>query len=193
MGAPLDDLISVGATTFTNLDDAGNVRSGGEGDSCLQPGVRPPDGFPTVVIEAGYTQSWNSLRQKARWWFTVSHFDVKIVILVKFEHGTQRITIEKWKAVEAVHRPGMRTRAQANAPAQTAQCIQIIHITCCPGHNHANPASYDVTGPLHLEFVDVYLRQPIKNPGQHVHEGDIVIDIAQLQAYAVQCFRVMAN
>ncbi len=111
MGAPLEDLVSVGATTFTNLDDAGDVRSWGEGDSCLQPGVRPPNGFPTVVIEAGYTKSWNSLQHKATWWFAASHFDVKIVILAKFDHG--RITIKKWKAVEAVllPQPGMRTQA----------------------------------------------------------------------------------
>jgi hypothetical protein len=181
MGAPLWDLLSVGATTFTNFDDAGGVRSWGEGDSCLQPCVRQPNGFPTVVIEAGYTRSWNSLQQKARWWFAASHFDVKIVILVKFDHG--RITIEKWKAVEAVLQPGtLRTQAQANVPAQ-ATCIQSIHITC-PGNDSANPASYDVTAPLCLKFVDVYLRQPIEDPGQHVHEGDIVIDIVQLQSYA---------
>ncbi|KAF8352110.1 hypothetical protein F5887DRAFT_1068466 [Amanita rubescens] len=179
------ELLPVGATTFTNLDDAGGVRSRGEGDSCLQPRVRPPDGFPTVVIEAGYTQSWNSLQEKARWWFEASHFDVKIVIFAKFEsHDHGRITIEKWKAVEAVLWPGVRTWAQANAPAQAAACVQTIHITR-PGNNPANPASYDVTAPLCLEFVDVFLRQPIE--GQH--EGNIVVGIAELQAYAVAFWR----
>jgi len=184
MGTSLWDLLSVGATTFTNLD-AGVVRSWGEGDSCLLPLARQPDGFPTLVIEAGFTRSWDSLQQKARWWFATSRFDVKIVILVKFDRG--RITIEKWKAVEAVPRPGMRTQAQANAPPQ-ATCVQSIHITR-PGNDPASPASYTVTAPLHLEFVDVYLRQPVEDPGQHVHEGDIVIDIAQLQSYALTLWR----
>ncbi|KAF8333890.1 hypothetical protein F5887DRAFT_1139500 [Amanita rubescens] len=179
MGTSLWDLLSVGATTFTNLDDAGVVRSRGEGDSCLLPLARQPDGFPTVVIEAGFTRSWHSLQQKARWWFATSHFDVKIVILVKFDRGRITIENEKWKAVEAVPRPGMRTWAQA----PQATCIQSIHITR-PGNDPANPASYTVTAPLHLEFVDVYLRQPVEDPSQHVHEGDIVIDIAQLQSYA---------
>ena len=179
MGISVWELQGGGATTFTNLDDAGDVRSQGEGDSCLQPRVRLPNGFPTVVIEAGYTKSWNSLQEKARWWFAASHFDVKIVILAKFDHG--RITIEKWKAVKGLLQPGVRTWAQANAPVQAA-CIQTIHITCL-GNDSADPASYDVTAPLCLEFVDVFLRQPV---GQH--EGDIVIDIAELQAYAVACW-----
>ena len=182
MGVPREVLLSVGATTFTDLNDAGHVRSRGEGDSCLRPFVRLPNGFPTVVIEAGYTKSWNSLQQKARWWFATSHFDVKIVILAKFDRlRGGRITIEKWKAVEAALQPGPRTRARVNAPAQTAQCIQSIYITCLdPGNNPAERASYAVTAPLRLEFVDVHLRQPIGEL-----EGDIIIDIADLQAYAV--------
>ncbi|KAF8316268.1 hypothetical protein F5887DRAFT_906941, partial [Amanita rubescens] len=182
MGVPRGELLSTRATTFTNLDDAGGVRSQGEGDSSLCPRVcLRPNGFPTVVIEAGYTKSWDSLRQKARWWFAASHFDVKIVILAKFDPSSRggRITIEKWKAVEAVLRPGVRTWAQANVPAQ-ATCIQSIHITCrALGNDLEDPASYDVTDSLCLEFVDVYLRQPT---GQL--EGDSVIDIEELQAYA---------
>jgi hypothetical protein len=182
MGVPRRELQSVGATTFTNHDDAGGVRSWGEGDSCLRPHERlQANGFPTVVIEAGYTKSWDSLRQKARWWFAASHFNVKTVILAKFDQSRGgRITIEKWKAVEAVLQPGVGTQAQANTPAQAA-CIQSIHITHhALGNNPADPASYDVTAPLCLEFVDVYLRQP---EGQL--EGDIVIDVEELKDYAV--------
>lgn len=187
MGLPRVELLGAGATAFSNLDAAGNVRSQGEGDSSLRPHVRLPNGFPTVVIEAGYTQSWDSLRQKARWWFTASDFDVKIVILTKFERPRGgrggRIIIEKWKAVEAGPLPGPRTWAQANAPlAPQATCIDTIHITHhAPDNDIADPASYNITGPLHLEFFDVYLRQPIEG----LPEGDIIIDIAELQNYGV--------
>ncbi|KAF8343369.1 hypothetical protein F5887DRAFT_973608 [Amanita rubescens] len=162
MGVPRRDLQSVGSGTFTNHDDTGNVS-----------GRMPTNGFPTVVIEAGYTQSWDELRQKGRWWFAASHFDVKIVILAKFDRSRGgRITIEKWKAVQVL-RPGVRTRLEA-------ACIQSIHITRrALANNPADPESYDVTAPLRIEFVDVYLRQPV--PGQ---EGDIVIDVGELQKYA---------
>ncbi|KAF8341764.1 hypothetical protein F5887DRAFT_919099 [Amanita rubescens] len=146
MGVPRGELLSTRATTFTNLDDAG------------------------VVIEAGYTKSWDSLRQKARWWFAASHFDVKIVILAKFDPSSRggRITIEKWKAVEAVLRPGVRTWAQANVPAQ-ATCIQSIHITCrALGNDLEDPASYDMF---------TFDNQP-------ANLKDSVIDIEELQAYA---------
>ena len=181
MGVPLRDLQSVGAGTFTNHDD-GDVRSWGEGDSCLRPhGRLLVNGFPTVVIEAGYTQSLGSLQQKARWWFAASHFNVKIVILAKvYQSRGGRITIEKWKAVP---------QAQANAPAQLeAACVQSIHITYhALANNPADPALYDVTAALHLEFVDVYLRQPVG------HEGDIVIDVEELQTYAVDFWLTMGN
>ena len=56
-----------------------------------------------------------------------------------------------------------------NAQAQ-ATCVQSIYITCqAPGNDPADPESYHITAPLHLEFVDVYLRQP------NEAEGDIVI------------------
>ena len=188
MGMPRWQLRSVGSATHTNLDDAGGVRSWGEGDSCLKPHVRPPNCFPTVVIEVSYSQTWPSLRAKARWWFTASHFDVKIVILAKSDHHNGIIIIEKWRAVEAALQPGVRTQAQANAPAWQPACDQRIHITRIGNGNPTDPASYHVTDPLCLKFEDVFLRQPV---GQL--EGDIVIDIAELQAYAVTFWLANVN
>ena len=183
MGLQPEELSSIGAEAFAHLDGAGHVMSQGEGDSCLQPLVRLQGGFPTVVIEAGYMQSWDSLQQKARWWFAASNFDVKIVILTKVDQsGGWRITIEKWKAVEAALQPGVGTQAQENAPAQPA-CVQCIHITHAHGDDPANPESYHVTAPLNLEFVDVYLQQPIEG------QGDIVLSIVELQHYAVAVWR----
>jgi hypothetical protein len=79
----------------------------------------------------------------------------------------------------------VRTQAQVNAQAQAqleAACIQTIYITLhANGNDPADPGSYNVTAPLRFEFIDVYLRQPIEG----VNEGDIVIDIAELPAFAV--------
>ena len=72
--------------------------------------------------------------RKTRWWFAASHFDIKIVILAKFDHG--RITIEN--LVEGW--------SENMGTSKTAQ-IQIIHITHL-GHDTADPESYDVTVPL---------------------------------------------
>lgn len=79
------ELVGLGATEYKQLDPSGAPRTTGEGDSVLKPISKRPSGkdFPTLVIEAGYTQTWLSLRTKARWWFEHSKYDVKIVLLAK--------------------------------------------------------------------------------------------------------------
>ncbi|KAK3945269.1 hypothetical protein QBC46DRAFT_403480 [Diplogelasinospora grovesii] len=76
------DWESTGSATFYKAGGG----SAGEGDSSRKPGSeRPsPTGWPTLVIEAGYPQSMRKLRQKARWWFEASNFDVKIVLPSSF-------------------------------------------------------------------------------------------------------------
>jgi hypothetical protein len=169
------DFTSVGSSTYTELDADNQVMSGGEGDSCRIPSSREhADDFPTLVIEAGYTQSWSSLKDKARWWFRASRYDVKIILLVKMNRSSGQIIIEKWKGMPAP-RPGATTWSQAQQLLPTR--VDSIRITQVPG---TNPATYNVTGPLRLEFVDLFLRQPVEARG----EDDVVLSIEDLQEYA---------
>ncbi|KAF8742516.1 hypothetical protein AX14_003915 [Amanita brunnescens Koide BX004] len=171
----LRDFKRVGSTTYSEMDADGQMMSRGEGDSCRVPSSREHAGdFPTLVIEAGYTQSWPSLIDKANWWFKASRYDVKIVLLVKMNQRAGRIDIEKWKGVP-VPQPGATTRSRTQPKALQPTRVDSIRITRVPG---TNPAVYNVTGPLQLEFVDLFLRQPLD--GEH----DVVLDIADLQRYA---------
>jgi hypothetical protein len=56
-------------------DINGNIISSGEGDSCRKPeSMRPcKDQYPTLVIEAGWSQTLQNLQEKARWWFDESN------------------------------------------------------------------------------------------------------------------------
>jgi hypothetical protein len=183
----------VGSTTFEEKDANGNITSGGEGDSSRKPrSVRKgEDQYPTLVIEAGWTQTLPKLREKARWWFTKSRGDVKIVLLVKSSPGSNNITIEKWKIVQAPPRHGATT-TRAAASMQAPQCVHTIKISQAAGIGNAdpnrfNPGSYVVTGgPLRLEFADVFLRQPIP-PG----ERDLVLDDTILREYAAYFWEAM--
>jgi len=183
---------SVGSSTFQDKDADGNVTSEGEGDSSRKPSSMRTDKhqYPTLVIEAGWTQTLEKLRQKAEWWFAKSGGDVKIVLLVKSSPRSNHIRIEKWKLAPPVSRRGATTTRAA--AAMTSQCIHVVEIARANGINDAHPnrfdpASYVVAGgPLQLEFIDIFLRQPIPP-----REGDLILDDATLQIYAADFWKLM--
>ncbi|KAL7625805.1 hypothetical protein AAE478_005028 [Parahypoxylon ruwenzoriense] len=163
---------SIGATAL-----GVGYPGGSEGEADSSGGPNPPrngpEAWPTLVIEAGYSQSRNLLRAKMRWWFSTSNHDVKIVILATFDRNQREILLEKWHE-EAASRPGATTTRSAGILQPGSQ--QIIAITQDP---NTNPVSYNVArGALVLEFRLLFLRDP--GPG----EGDFVFNIPDLQFYA---------
>jgi len=185
------EFFPIGSTTYKDKDANGNIVLEGEGDSCRKPASRlNEDDYPTLVIEAGWSQTLKELQEKARWWFDKSKGDVKIVLLVKSSLGSNHIRIEKWKLAPATSRQGATTTRAATA--MTPQCVHVVEIARAAGINNGHPnqfdpASYVVTsGPLQLEFIDIFLRQPIP-PG----ERDLVLSNTILQEYAADLWRAM--
>ena len=169
------------ATLRTTLGHPGGDSGG---DSTFGPRPKRSGGrdWPTLVIEAGHSQTLEGLRRDMRWWFGASDHQVKIVLLAKFNHDQREIILEKWVEVPALARQGaMTTRAAARFDQR---CSQVITITQTPNitdtdPNRLNPTSDTVTrGALRLEFDRLFLRQP----GQG--ERDVMIDVPQLQMYA---------
>ncbi|EPE02352.1 dead deah box dna helicase [Ophiostoma piceae UAMH 11346] len=76
---------SNGATRYPSDLPPDSSASRGEGDSNGGPSPERDgnDSWPTIVFEAGFSQSLESLRMKMRFWFTQSNHDIKIVILAK--------------------------------------------------------------------------------------------------------------
>ena len=74
----------------------------------------------------------------------------------------------------------------------TPQCVHVVEIAPAAGINNGHPnqfdpASYVVTGgPLRLEFIDIFLRQPIP-PG----ERDLILGNTTLQEYAADFWGAM--
>ena len=166
---------SIGSTTFRPQGHPGG--DGGEGDSSggPKPARNYKGAWPTLVIEAGDSESLSALRDDMRWWFSASDHQVNIVLLTKFDRPNQRIIIERWEE-ELQTRKGATTTRQSAANPVTPILQQSITIT---QNTATNPVSYHVTsGALVLSFRLLFLR----NPGPQ--EEDFVISIAELQAYA---------
>ncbi|CAG9941319.1 unnamed protein product [Clonostachys rosea f. rosea IK726] len=143
----------------------------GEGDSSghpIQPGVRSWRDWPTLVVEAGCSQSLQHLRDDMGWWFKESNHQVKIVLLIKFHPGPlEEITIEQWR-----ERPIGSSSVQLELTCQ--QVVNIARNSATA--NRTLPLSYTVTGgALELRFPDLFLRDPGEG------EGDIVIEVERLQ------------
>lgn len=164
----------IGSTTFRPQGHPGG--DGGEGDSCggPKPARNHPVAWPTLVIEAGDSESLTALRDDMRWWFTASDHQVKIVLLSKFNHQRQQIIIERWEE-ESQTRPGATTTRRAAAFGAVQPVLrQSITIK----RNPATDSYQVVRGALVLSFRLLFLREP--GP----QEGDVIISIADLQAYA---------
>lgn len=167
--------ISIGSTTFRSQGHPGG--DGGEGDSSGGPiPARHYDGaWPTLVIEAGVSEPLNELHMDMRWWFAASAHQVKIVLLTKFDRSNRCIIIERWEEDVAQPRLGATmTRMTAAAGAFQPVLRQRITIT-----RDVATDSFNVDrSALVLSFQLLFLRGPGPT------EGNIVISVADLQAYA---------
>ncbi|KAI1773125.1 hypothetical protein F4818DRAFT_423331 [Hypoxylon cercidicola] len=161
------------ATTFR----AGRDRGEGDSTGGPIPQRRHHDQWPTLVIEAGASESLAQLRLDMQWWFAASNHEVKIVLLAKLDAGRRIITLEKWEEGPVAPRPGATTPRQAAALRPILQQTSTIH----RNEEATNSISYDVTrGALVLEFGLLFLRSPREEEG----EGDIIISASDLEWYA---------
>jgi hypothetical protein len=161
-----------GATTFRPSPPYHS--DGGEGDSTGGPEFPDPeDGdWPSLVVEAGYSQSLESLTADMRWWFSTSNHRVKIVLLVKLQVSRGTIMLEKWLEVPEPSRRGATT-TRGSVQSMRPHCNQTITITRAPSitdsvPNRRNPSSYNVTsGALHI-LMATATRTPYQD---HRHHG----------------------
>ncbi|KAK3364020.1 hypothetical protein B0T25DRAFT_529010 [Lasiosphaeria hispida] len=139
-----NNCVSVGSATYKGI---GTQQK--EGDSGIRPDPPRSAGnqFPTLVIEAGNSESLPQLHKEKDWWFDNSPPDqpeggVRIVLVVKVYRLTKRIVVEQW------HR-------YSQSPSAT------VLIT---PHPHKPFSLYDSShwvvqgAPMVIPFEDVFLR-----------------------------------
>ena len=140
MGISLYELLDVGGTTYQGH----SVKK--EPDTAFRPTAFRPNGadWPTIVFEAGVSQSLRQLRNGAKWWLSNSGGQVQIVLIFSVQEGSRTVQIEKWET-----RPtNGRTTRSNHPPAQVPTQIQQIVID----PNNVNGA------PLILHFHLIFLR-----------------------------------
>jgi hypothetical protein len=169
-----NDWVPIGSST---VRAQGGEPGAGEGDSTNGPRARiGRDRWPTLVIEAGFSETLSELQADMRWWFAASEHQVKIVLLAKFNHETQlqSIILEKW--VETFPPRRVVTRSSSPQPMLS----QTITIERAPENTATQtPARYVVTsGALRLEFRLLFLRDPREG------ESDVIINVQDLERYA---------
>ncbi|KAK0617952.1 hypothetical protein B0T17DRAFT_536341 [Bombardia bombarda] len=151
-------------------------RSSKEGDSSggPKPQRAGKGAWPTLVIEAGFSQTLGQLHLTMKRWFSMSNHEVKIVLLAKYDNTRSVIILEKWEEEIAVRPGATTTRHSLQHPTPVLR--QSITIT---QNTTTNPTSYNVTsGALVLSFRLLFLRDP--NHG----EGDFVFSVQELEEYA---------
>jgi hypothetical protein len=172
MGLARRSMWSCGGTTYTGF------ASSKEGDSTYKPKwCRAGKGnWPTLVFEAGVSETLARLRTDAEWWLTNSRGEVKIAIVISIKPAQKSLWIEKW-CLQPRTPAAPVTGANALVPTKIQE-LTIIQNPPIPTPL-GNIATYAVTGaPLILEFEKLLLRAPV------LPEGDVIFTAADLQAWA---------
>jgi len=134
--------------------------------------------WPTLVIETGVPQSTPRLREHAKWWFTNSKGDVRIVLIIIVSHI--KVRLEKWQlAPPGFPRPLTRECLDSLRlhPAQVPLMQQVATTQQPYSAQEIEVTSRGVVGaPLVLPFSAVY-DEPA-GPG----EGDIFIGAQELSS-----------
>lgn len=181
--AIFEQVLRMGLTRRDFVPSAGARMQGRvsseEGDSSFKPlPARQRRGaFPTIVIEAGLSQSRQSLRTMAMWRVSNSNGDVKIVIIISIYERTKRLVFEKWCDLPGTINVATR---HPRGPGDSPGLVQTVTVSHIPNTPVNLLTSYNVVGQnLILEFDKVFLRQPV---GQ---EGDITFGVPELQEFAM--------
>jgi hypothetical protein len=149
-----------------------------EGDSTYKPKWcrAGKDNWPTLVFEAGLSETLANVRTDAEWWLTNSRGEVKIAIVISIKPAQKSLWIEKWcLQPRRPAAPVIRANDLVPTKIQELTIIQNPHIPPPRG----TISTYLVTGaPLILEFDKLLLRAPV------LPEGDVIFTAADLQAWA---------
>jgi len=173
------DWSPIGSTTFRAQRHPGG--DGGEGDSSGGPeqGRGLEGSWPTLVIEAGDSESLSALQDDMRWWFSASNHDVKIILLAKFDRRNQKLILQRWEEERATRQGATNTRQSTSGNTLRPVLRQRIDIT----RDIATDSYHVTSGALVLSFRLLFLRDP--GP----QEGDYVISIQELEVYARTVWR----
>ncbi|CDM38367.1 unnamed protein product [Penicillium roqueforti FM164] len=114
--------------------------------------------WPTVVVEAGWSETLKKLKEDASFWFHESNQQVQVMLTIRTtERGT--ITIEKW-AVEG----------------NSVKSVQKMWIVRNRNHDSED---HQISGSIQIPFQECYLRAKRNSETDFVMSHSDMLDIAQ--------------
>lgn len=124
--------------------------------------------WPTIVCEAGVSESWTKLKADARWWLENSGGEVKAVIIISVSIPKKQVRIQKWQMRTV---PNTQITRDNDGPERTRpEC-----------RGRFKTIAGVVTGePLKLKFQNIFLRDPTTKLG----EGNVVFTADDLREHA---------
>jgi hypothetical protein len=141
----------VGAGRYYN----GTRTSSKERDSAFLPVPVRRLGWPTLIIEAGLSESLRRLRIDAKWWLENSGGAVNIVVIISLNRPRTKATIEKWEIAQGgVGRPITRAIINNSMVPVSTHVITV-------NRNRNTGATTVIGAPLVLEFAKIFLRPAV--------------------------------
>jgi hypothetical protein len=118
--------------------------------------------WPTILVEAGWSESMAKLKQDVLFWLLESEQQVKVALTI---HITRRgsITIQQWKLYQT-------------ARGSSVKPIQTMHITKNRGPYSNKPR---IWGSMHTQFEDCFLRARRGNESNFALSNDDITEIAE--------------
>jgi hypothetical protein len=159
-------VVRVGSTEFTSA--SGSSRK--QGDSSFRP-IHDRIEWPSLMIEAGWSESVGRLKIDAAWWLGNSGNHTRIVLLTSFKRQTQNLVIDRY-GLDTVQ--GIGTRTASSGMRTVTRCFQTIHIDISGTGPIVDGA------PLTLPFDAIMRRQPTS----HSAEKDVSFSAADLVVWA---------
>lgn len=98
--------------------------------------------WPTILVEAGWSDSKAKLKQDVLFWLHESEPQVKVALTIKVTRNGN-ITIERWRL-------NQKNRGTSVEPIQTM---------CITRNRIANSNQHQISGSMHIKFEDCFLRE----------------------------------
>lgn len=160
---------------------------GKQPDECFYPPGRQPsnnqlNGWPTLVIETGVSESLRKLRKDTTWWFENSSGDTRIVLLISIKVNTKQILFEKWQLAPpnlptpVTRQAIQQLRQQPNLMPPLVQQPPNAQIAYC--HQEVMITPTRITGgPFVIPFMAMFNVPPTGT------QGDIIINQQALRDF----------
>lgn len=135
-------------------------------DQEFAPRNRPPDRselWPTLVMEAGFSESKPKLESGADWWIKASQGDVRTALTISVHRKTPEIVIKKWEPICTLQ------------TSNRAQFEPVLQKHLVVSNQKGQTEAVVINGPLVLSFRDLFLRDAGRGEKEEIEfsENDI--------------------